>query len=124
MNLKAFIIGSSDLKLNLPGCANYDKDGNFCMDGNNCKVLEDKRCGYFERAVLPTAKQSGRDHVLDLYSKISSIAFLTKIKEKTCACGTPVSGRNKYCERCKKKRNREYQKNYYHKPKSTSVKVK
>ena len=113
MKLKAFIIGKSDPKPNLPGCANYDRAYDCCMDGEDCRVLKDKRCAYFERAVLPVAKQSDRMEVIDEYMKISGgshIPSLSGVKRKVClSCGTPVSGRNKYCEKCKKHRIRDQQ---------------
>ena len=121
MKLKAFIVGKSDPKLNLPGCANYNREYDCCMDDGDCRVLQGERCSYFERAVLPVAKQSGRMVVIDEYVKISGgshISFLSGVKRKVClTCGTPVPGRHKYCEKCKKARNRDYQKQHYHKPK-------
>jgi hypothetical protein len=110
MNIKTFIIGHSDPTKNLPGCVNFDRDHEECFDGP-CKVLNGERCGYFERAVLPTAKESGRYDILDFYSSISIVKV--KGKERVCVdCGTSVVGRNKRCPKCKIKRNREYQKNF------------
>lgn len=109
--LKTFILGNSNPDRYLPGCSNYDRHYEVCMDGNPCRVMEGKRCRYFEKAVLPIAQESGRDKVLDEYNSLADTLFLSS--SKICEmCSAPVQGRNRFCDKCKKKRTREYQRQW------------
>lgn len=112
MNIKTFLKGFSDHLKGLPGCANYING--ICINDKPCKVLGGKPCKYFERAVLPTAKERGLFEIIDSYA--GSLKSLRGIKEKTCQkCGDAVTGRNKFCAKCKRVKNREYQKRHNHK---------
>lgn len=114
VTLLAFLKGTSDLKDRMPGCANYDHRDGGCLLSNNCAVLTGKRCGYFERAVLPTSAEIGqRDHVYRLYEQaVSVIIDRYKMRRKTgdvrpCPdCGTALRPRQRYCDTCAGKRKR------------------
>lgn len=126
--LKSFIKGSRDPKDRMPGCCNYDLHhvGCFLLDHMgqrcDCKPLKDQRCGYFERAVLPTAnllKLKDRQKIMDEYQRAYGLEKLVKIelsKTHTCPCGNPIPSRMRFCNVCKKKKRqktkREYQKRF------------
>ncbi len=118
VTLLVFLKGDRDPKERMPGCANYDHHYGGCLfedfDGK-CAVLDlHRRCGYFERAVLPTSADIGqRDHIYRLYEQtVGAVIDTTKGRHKTgdvrpCPdCGTALRPRQRYCDNCAKKRRR------------------
>jgi len=74
IGLVTFLKGNTDPAVGIPGCANYDHHHGGCLVGEACKVEQGKRCGYFERAVLPTANDVGLgERVYSLYEKQTGI---------------------------------------------------
>ena len=69
----------------LAECCNYSAGACIVRDGKRCVVLDGKRCGWFEKAVRPAGRLSGR---------------------VCAACGGDVPNRRRYCERCRKARRR------------------
>jgi hypothetical protein len=106
-------------------CCNWDSDtclgatllstGLFNTTGK-CYILEGKSCPYFERCVLPSAKNdSSYDKIVRYYSKINS--KFDPAYANTCNdCGKTIPPRKRYCKKCaKKRRNKTYKissKNY------------
>ena len=112
VGLIAFLKGSTDPADGMPGCANYDQHYGGCLFGETCKVQEGKRCGYFERAVLPTAADVGlNDAVYSQYEaqvRIAGGGLLKRSQVRRCPdCGDEVGPRQRYCENCAKRRRRE-----------------
>ena len=76
-------------------------------------VEEDQRCGYFERAVLPTADDIGQGQAIrDKYEKAVGVAVAPKEvattqSDRECECGAPLMPRHRYCDRCAAKKRRE-----------------
>jgi len=115
VTLRIFLKGSSNPADLMPGCANYDHHYGGCLFGETCRVLDEgQRCGYFERAVLPTAAQIGqRDHVYALYEQTTGAII---DRHKTCRktgdvrpcpdCGASLRPRQRYCDDCSRKRKR------------------
>lgn len=102
--LKEFVRGSSDLKDNMPGCANYGG----CLFADTCLVEQGKRCGYFERAVLPTVSGlRGGDKILNEYQNRCRVSGVLKIKMATvrfCQCGQPILSGRRFCDKCKQQK--------------------
>lgn len=106
-SLIAFIKGSTDPERGMPGCANYDHHYNTCFD-DECVVMQGKRCGYFERAVLPTGDSAIRQKYEDLTG-----ALVEGRKVNLCGdCGKAIAARQRYCEKCRRKRSRKTRREY------------
>ena len=103
IGLIAFLKGSTDPKAGMPGCANYDHHYAGCLFQDVCLVQEGKRCGYFEKAVLPTGTS-------EIYSKYEAHCDLTeplvRPEVRQCSCGKVLKSRQRYCEDCSRKRRR------------------
>jgi len=110
--LKKFIRGSSDPKDNMPGCASYG----CCLFASPCLVEQGKRCGYFERAILPTVNGlRGGDKILNEYQDHCRVSGILKIKMaavRFCRCGQPLLPRQRYCEKCKQRKRQQTYRNY------------
>lgn len=103
--LDAFIKGSTDPEKQIPGCANYDHYHDTCMTDEPCLVMEGKRCSYFEKAVLPTDGQA----IHFAYEKLTG-AMVNVTSVNTCNdCPKVIPPRRRYCDSCKKKRQRKTQ---------------
>ena len=97
--LKTFLKGTTDPKAGMPGCANYDHHYDSCLFGD-CLVEQGKRCGYFERAVLPT----GNSIIRQKYEDMTGI-YIQGLKVNLCSgCGIPIAPKAKCCDKCKKKK--------------------
>lgn len=112
VGLIAFLKGSTDPTEGMPGCANYDHHYGGCLFGDTCKVQDGKRCGYFERVVLPTADTIGlKEAIYSQYEQqvgIAGIGVLKREQIRRCPdCGDEVGSRQRYCPNCSKKRRRE-----------------
>ena len=107
-SLKAFIKGSSNPKDMMPGCANLDTTGClFPTDGDKspCLVQIGKPCAYFEKAVLPTAKDIGKaEQIYRAYAKqigVDADALAGSVQQRTCpGCDDALKITEKYCKRC------------------------
>jgi len=127
VGLTAFLKGTSNPEDGMPGCANYDHHHGGCLscwrgceDGNclscidfgpytYCRVERGKRCGYFERAVLPTAGDIRlRQWVYSLYEKQVGLAGsggLGREPVRGCPdCGAELKPRQRYCDQCSRRR--------------------
>jgi hypothetical protein len=112
VGLIAFLKGSTDPATGMPGCGNYDHYYSGCLFGDKCQVQEGQRCGYFERAVLPTAADIGlKDRIYSLYEEHVGIAgngLLRRGQIRRCPdCADEVGPRQRYCQKCSRKRRRE-----------------
>lgn len=97
-------------------CCNYDRHYQSCLFADSCRVLDGKRCGYFEKAVLgPTDykyKIPGYDYA-KLFAQYAEQTGAQKqrVEVRRCECGEPLLRRQRYCPRCSKikarKANRE-----------------
>lgn len=100
-------------------CANWDNYYKLCQWGDEkCRVMEGKRCGYFEKAVLGPHDYKYRLPGYDYVKLFAEYAEQThaqtkKVKQRRCECGEPLSHRQRYCESCRRIRaktaNRERQ---------------
>lgn len=103
VGLIAFLKGNTDPKAGMPGCAKFDYHSGGCLLQNECLVIEGKRCGYFEKAVLPTGTR-------EMFSKYEAHCGLTeplvRPKVRQCSCGKVLKSRQRYCEDCRRKRRR------------------
>ena len=115
-------------------CANYDTHYSYCFgldcyslstdgkkvqplqENEKCLIQQGKRCGYFERVLLPIAKQLGiYEKIIKQYGKTGNL--VPKETTRSCPdCGAELEYRKKLCPKCREKRkqkaNRENQKNY------------
>jgi len=112
VGLIAFLKGNTDPAVGMPGCANYDHHYGDCLLADSCKVQDGKRCGYFERAVLPTADAVGlKEAIYSQYEQQVSIAGIGMLKRgqvRRCPdCGEEVGPRQRYCVNCSKRRRRK-----------------
>jgi hypothetical protein len=115
VGLIAFLKGNTNPEIGMPGCANYDHHYGGCLFRDTCLVQDGKRCRYFERAVLPTAADIGlKALVYSLYEDhIGMIERLKIGKIRKCPdCGGELLPRQRYCQRCKRKRALEAKRNW------------
>jgi len=107
ISLLVFIKG--DHQHNIPGCANYYNDG--CVLRRTCKIEKGKRCLYFEKTVLPVAAELGiGGSIGDAYAdKVGLVGFRPQMTKEArrCLCGAILLSRQRYCEKCSKRRRRE-----------------
>jgi hypothetical protein len=96
-------------------CANYDKDGK-CIFGNKCKVLNNEKCQYFEKSVLGPRDYKYRlanydyEKLFEQYSSIN-LSFQAHIKIRRCECGAPLEHRKRFCNNCRRRRQKNANKN-------------
>jgi hypothetical protein len=112
VGLITFLKGSTDPEAGMPGCANYDHHHGGCLFADTCLVEDGQRCGYFEKAVLPTAADIGvKDLIYSLYEEQVGIAgngLLKRGQIRRCPdCSGEVGPRQRYCPKCSKRRRRE-----------------
>ena len=97
-------------------CANSIPGDGCLLCRPGCRVLHGRRCGHFEAALLPlvTTYPSARclrtyPHVAAAYRKINPPAADGPDPEtlRTCACGSPLPPRRRFCEACARTRKRE-----------------
>ena len=105
VGLIAFLKGSSNPEDRMPGCANFDHHYGGCLYEKTCKVEQGKRCGYFEKAVLPVAAELGLQNVYEAYEDLTGAEMLKRPQARLCPdCGGPVRLRQRYCDNCAHKR--------------------
>ncbi len=110
VGLIAFLRGSTSPENKMPGCCNYDHDSGGCSYKDCCLVEQGQRCGYFEKAVLPTAADIGLgERMYSLYEKQCNVSgTLERSQIRICPdCGTGLKPRQRYCDNCAKKHRRE-----------------
>ena len=93
-------------------CANYGKNGEACLFGDSCKVMDAQRCDYFEKAVLGPPDYRYKLPGYDYQKLFAQYAEQTKAEKqqvnvRRCGCGTPLGHRRRYCLDCARKRRRE-----------------
>ena len=97
--LESFIKGTTNPLDKTPGCSRF----NFC----ECKILDCERCGYFEKAVLPTADVSGsKGEILCLYKDQTNYVPEKRDKVGHCKCGKEREKGKQYCPECRAKHRR------------------
>ncbi|MFC1781246.1 hypothetical protein ACFLZ8_03185 [Planctomycetota bacterium] len=92
-------------------CANYEKYYEKCLFNDFCKVMNGRRCGYLEHAVLGLPDYPYRLPGYDYTKLFAQYAEQTNTKKQTvnqrlCECGSPLIYRRRYCEKCTKIRSR------------------
>jgi hypothetical protein len=122
VGLIGFLKGNTDPAVGMPGCANYDHHHGGCLFADTCRVEQGQRCGYFEKAVLPTAADIGlRELVCSLYEKHTGLAgesiLLRSVSVRECPdCGAALGYRQRLCAECSRRRRqktkRENQRKY------------
>lgn len=106
IGLIAFLKGSTDPKVGMPGCANYDHHYSGCLYGG-CLVEAGQRCGYFEKAVLPIAGEIGQQKIYAAYESLTGADPLARSQARLCPdCGASLKPRQRYCDNCSKKHRR------------------
>ena len=112
VGLITFLKGSTKPEDRMPGCANFDHYYGGCLFSDTCLVQEGKRCGYFEKCVLPTAEDIGlKALVYSLYRRHVAIEddYLLDAGEiRRCPdCGAELKPRQRYCDKCRDERRRD-----------------
>ncbi len=108
VGLIAFLRGSTNPENKMPGCCNYDHGSGGCLDKDCCLVEQGKRCGYFEKAVLPIAGEIGQQKIYAAYESLTGADPLARPQARLCPdCGAELKPRQRYCDNCKKKRRRQ-----------------
>lgn len=83
-------------------CANWDNG--MCFD-NPCRLAENKRCTYFEEAVLPLEKhisdEAYRKSILDAADRYGKV--LGGPRRRCPDCGAPLQARRRLCGDCRRK---------------------
>ncbi len=73
-----------------------------------CLLAQGKRCGYFERAVLPLAKRADREdakRARRAYEAAHGVLGGGPDEERSCPdCGAPIPKGRRYCDSCRVKR--------------------
>lgn len=108
IGLMVFLRGRQDPDEGLPGCANYDKYYGGCVFRKDCLVEQNKRCKYFEVAVLPSAKDIGLQAMVSkLYADHVGCDDIPSGQDRRCGCGAGLRPRQRQCSECSEKSRRE-----------------
>jgi hypothetical protein len=92
-------------------CCNLVSGVCLGLNGNNkkfrnqgtCYITERKSCPYFTRVLLPLGKLKGcYNKIISGYQNIDLAIRREKVRQ--CECGTALSRGKKYCDKCRKKR--------------------
>jgi len=77
-------------------------------DTERCFVLAGEACPYFREAILPLASQQEKGKsIIYQYELIDPKLKQKKVKApRKCICGKVLLSRQRYCEKCRAKRNR------------------
>jgi len=87
-----------------------------CTLEGPCVIIEySRRCGYFEKNVLPPPAYSFKHLCFEtrptvermVRSEYAEIRPDSSIGDRFCECGNPLSKRQRLCEKCRKERRRE-----------------
>lgn len=101
-------------------CTNFDNHHQTCLDGEPCKVLGGKQCGYFEKNVLCPPDYKYKLPNYDYAKLFAQYAEQTgtkaqRVEVRRCECGNPLRLRQRFCDDCSLKRrkdsNRKYNRN-------------
>ena len=109
VSLMTFLKGSSNPNLMMPGCADLcpHRPGD-CFRYGRCVVMEGQPCDYFEKAVLPTAKDIGQQERMDrLYAEGTGAEAANTTKRPCPMCGVELKKHKRFCTDCAKRRQRE-----------------
>ena len=122
VGLIAFLKGSSNPIDRMSGCANFDNHYGGCLFADKCKVIEGKRCKYFEKNVLPTTEDIGlKQCVYSQYAKhvgLEKELVIANVNIRECPdCGAELRSRRRYCDVCSNRRRRESYRSARHKKK-------
>ena len=112
VSLLTFLQGHTNPERKMPGCCNWDQKRGQCVFDMACLVIEGRRCGHFETAVLPTAAYTGQlVRITQLYERKVGAPGITgqasAITRSCPDCGGELKLRQRYCESCKKRRRRK-----------------
>ena len=93
-------------------CANYGKFYQKCLCADSCRIFDGQRCTYFEKCVLGPPDYKYKLPGYDYSKLFAQYAELTKtekqrVKVRYCNCGTPLQHRQRCCEICSKRREKE-----------------
>ena len=97
------------------GCLGVDFSKNLFNPGDVCFVLKDRKpCKFFEDCVLEVAKHRGCfDRVFGEYQDIN--LSISSKGVRRCECGSELLKRERYCEKCRKKKRLEAKRRNWHK---------
>ncbi len=85
-------------------CLGLDAFGERFMNQAQCLILAKKRCDFFKKCVLPLAKLMGcYDRIFKEYIKFDKTVDQSE-EARFCECGEELKPRERFCERCRKKR--------------------
>ncbi len=77
-----------------------------------CWIQEGEFCDYFEKSVLPLAKDKKVSNaIIKEYSRIIDKNSM-KLKSRFCECGAELSKGMRYCDKCRAKKRRMTKRNY------------
>ena len=99
---------------------------NHILCGSDCYVAK-RRCGYFERCVLPLAQA---DDFADAAKARQARAqyetthdILTAKRERFCECGAHLPKRRRLCDSCRAERHRERSRRQMQKTRSPVIEL-
>ena len=117
-------------------CANFDENYCICIDEHNravfnrgaCSLKGGRPCPYFKRTVMvqlsPDYKYSSYhknpkqcDKVLRAYDAIDKKATVEQSLVRKCKCGTVLTPRRRFCDKCRDQNRRQTKRRYRSKPK-------
>ena len=104
-------------------CANFDRRYGYCyclddsgladgaprpvQDNERCMIQQGSPCEYFERILLPIARQHRvYEQVFEQYSKLDKDAKRETVR-RCPDCGAELWPRRRYCDFCRDKRRRK-----------------
>ncbi len=81
-----------------------------------CLIIEEKNpCVFFRKSVLPLAEYYGvYSKILSEYTEIDE-SIVKDIHTRFCDCGEELTPRERFCERCRKKRRQKTDREYHQK---------
>lgn len=90
----------------LPHCSGLTVRNQTFRDPGDCWLFKNKPCDYFRDCVLPAFKGKEEwNKVAELYYGLDPVSQPKKMRR--CECGTALEKKKKYCQKCRKKKQRE-----------------
>ncbi len=96
------------IKRKLDGKGRIELKNEMFNNSGKCLVIEEKEpCVFFRESVLPLAELQGiYSKILLEYTNIDE-SIVKNIHTRFCECGTELKPRERFCDKCKKKRRQE-----------------
>ncbi len=91
-------------------CLGVGLNGKRFRNEGTCWIFEKKPCQFFVESVLPLAP-----YLIERYRKVTKDIKVESHESRLCECGNELFKRERYCEKCRKKKRLEAKRRNWHK---------